>query len=304
MPPTIGPPDELEIPLGEDFLAPLFEARPAFIEHIEQQRELLAEVAPQARQRLLQSLPELSRTTELLQSQARRGLSREEVREARERIRVNQISRGFEGGTSPAFQEAAQLTGLSQQRQLEAAGQLTDIGTGLLGPTGLTPPDTDITALGSLFAGQRQLQALVEAGRAQSQFSIDLFEQLFGGGPGSANAPTTNIVVGGGGAINTSVGSNPNQRFDPSGNPLDSPFSTGTPQTGGQFNTGATEGVVVDRGSLVQGAGGLAQMSPEALRKFLEQNAQNLTTSGQNQLRQINTSTPSGTPLEGGGTIF
>jgi hypothetical protein len=45
-------------------------------------------------------------------------------------------------------------------------------------------------------------------------------------------------------------------------------------------------------------------MSPEALRKFLEQNAQNLTTSGQNQLRQINTSTPSGTPLEGGGTIF
>jgi hypothetical protein len=92
MPPTIGPPDELEIPLGEDFLAPLFEARPAFIE---QQRELLAEVAPQARQRLLQSLPELSRTTQLLQSQARRGLSGEEVREARERIRVNQISRGF-----------------------------------------------------------------------------------------------------------------------------------------------------------------------------------------------------------------
>lgn len=162
------------------FLSSLYTARPAFVQ---QQGQLLSGLAPQLRQSLLSSIPELGQLSQFLTSRFSQPIPRALEKDFAERLRTAQAARGFVGGTGPASEEARFLTALAEQQRTALAPQLAAFGQQTLGNIGLAgPPDITLAGLGSLLFGQRQFEAELTAARRSDAFSQQLLNQFGGGG--------------------------------------------------------------------------------------------------------------------------
>jgi hypothetical protein len=168
----------------QDFMRIMMAARP---EIMEQQRQLLGNLGPGMRQAMMTASPELASSAEFYQSRVDQPIPESMARDYQDRLRQAQAARGFTGGGSgPAEQEAARLTGLAEQRRFQAAGAQQQLGMQMLGMGGFGQiPGADLSTIGSIGLGagglgleQRRLAEQVLAGQQQSAAAQSMWSQL------------------------------------------------------------------------------------------------------------------------------
>lgn len=153
-----------------------------------QQAQLLSQYGQTSRQAALQASPEFASAAQYYQSRASGGIPQELLGNYQDLMRQAQAARGFTGGSGPAGQEAARLTGLSEQIRAQAVQGQMGLGQQLLGLGGFTGvPQMDLGTVGSIGLGTgslaQQQEALFQqvlAGQQQSALAQQMWEQTMG----------------------------------------------------------------------------------------------------------------------------
>lgn len=153
-----------------------------------QQAQLLSQYGQSSRQAALQASPELASAAQYYGERAQGGIPPSMLGNYQDLMRQAQASRGLTGGAGPAGQEAARLTGLSEQIRGQAVQGQVGLSQQLLGLGGFQGvPQMDLGTIGSIGLGTgslaQQQEALFQqvlAGQQQSQMAQQMWQQTMG----------------------------------------------------------------------------------------------------------------------------
>lgn len=119
---------------------------------------------------LLSSFPELGQLSQFLTSSFQSPVPQDLLSSFTESLRNAQIARGFDAGAGPSLAEATAVTNLAEQRRLNLVPALQQLGTSLVGMSGLAgPADLSLSVFGGLKNQQtsQQLQYMQQQQQAQ-----------------------------------------------------------------------------------------------------------------------------------------
>lgn len=141
----------------------------------------LRNLAQPGREALFRAAPELQAASDKLRQQAEDPLGGGFGADVAERVRVAQAAAGLSQGGQAAFQEAALVSRAGEERRVQAAGQLDQLGQTFLQQLGLgSPLVADLAGIGQFELARQNLAAVQAAGQSQSAIAQQIFQQVQG----------------------------------------------------------------------------------------------------------------------------